>query len=688
MTIDGSGRDPAAMPSSAASDDAAVEVSPPAAVVLPTAGAISRLKPLGGAAVGVSGGFWEERLRTNRERTIPSGFAQLERAGNLANFRLAAGADGRYRALGEEIGVIFPFLDTDLYKWLEGVAWELGRRPDRALALRADEAIDLVAKAQRDDGYLNTFVQVVAPGREYQDLAWGHELYCIGHLIQAAIAWQRALGDERLLGVAMRAADSVDRELGPDGRPGIDGHPEIEMALVELYRTTGQRRYLELAARMIEARGQGLLGVGRFGPAYWQDHARVRDAPSVAGHAVRQLYLDCGAVDVATELGDHALLAAVMRRWRDMVATRMYLTGGLGSHHNDEAFGDPFELPPDRAYAETCAAIASVMLAWRLLLATGDPDCADVIERTAYNGVLPGLSLDGTSYFYVNTLQRRTDRAAGKPGAGERQPWFACACCPPNVMRFLSSWPQYLATADESGFQLHQYATAEVHAPIADGSVRLAIETAYPWEGVVRVTVVETPPQPWTLSMRVPAWCRSATVRLNESEAIRQPRGARAVTETRTWRPGDSLVLDLDMAVRTTEPGPLVDAVRGCVALERGPLVYCIETADVPIDASLEDLALDPGARPVPVPRPDVADAVVGLAVPAVRRRLSRTAWLEPDADAAGRSDGQVPPIVTPLEIGAVPYFTWANRSVDAMRIWIPRDAGSAIVPPGDDGAG
>jgi DUF1680 family protein len=437
---------------------------------------------------------------------------------------------------------------------------------------------------------------------------------------------------------------------------------------------------------MIEARGQGLLGVGRFGPAYWQDHARVRDAPAVAGHAVRQLYLDCGAVDVATELGDDALLAAVMRRWRDMVATRMYLTGGLGSHHSDEAFGDPFELPPDRAYAETCAAIASVMLAWRLLLATGDPDCADVIERTVYNGVLPGLSLDGASFFYVNTLQRRTERAAGKPGAGERQPWFACACCPPNVMRFLSSWPQYMATNDEDGLQLHQYATAEILASIADGSVRVATETGYPWEGGVRVTVVETPTRPWTLSMRVPAWCRSATVRVNGGELVQWPSGARVVTETRTWRPGDTLVLDLEMPVRTTEPGPRVDAIRGCVALERGPLVYCIETADVPSGVPLEELVLDPGGRPSPVSRADVADAMVGLTVPALHRRLSRTGWHHPDAATTERTDGQVPEIATPVEVAAVPYFAWANRTVDAMRIWIPLDAGRPAGPHAGDG--
>ena len=658
----------------------AIEVPTRAAVVVPSAAATSVLTPLGGPNARVSGGFWEERLRTNRERTIPRGFDQLRAAGNLANFSLAAGATGRYRALGEEIGLVFPFLDTDLYKWLEAAAWELGRGPERALALAADEAIVLVVNAQRADGYLNTFVQVVAPGREYQDLAWGHELYCFGHLIQAAIAWQRALGDERLLDVAIRAADAVDRELGPGRRLAVDGHPEIEMALVELFRTTGERRYLELAARMIEARGEGRLGSGRFGSAYWQDHAPVRDAPTVAGHAVRQLYLDCGAVDVATELGDAGLLDAVVRRWKDMVATRMYLTGGLGSRHGDESFGDPFELPPDRAYAETCAAIGSVMLAWRLLLATGDRTYADVIERTTFNGVLPGTSLDGLSFFYVNALQRRTERAANKPGHGEREPWFACACCPPNVMRFVSSWPQYLATADDGGVQLHQFATAEIDAPVAGGTVRLATETAYPWDGNLRVMVLEAPERSWTLSIRVPGWCRTAAVRAPGGERVQLEPGSRDITETRSWRPGESLTVELDMPVRVTEPDPRIDAVRGCVALERGPLVYCIETADLPDGVQLEEIELEPGVAPVTLPRPDIAESLVGLAVHARRRRDRRTGVRdEGGASEPARTAKPDQAAEAPIEIGAVPYFAWANRSVDAMRVWIPRSS-----PAGD----
>lgn len=618
------------------------------AVVQPTSSAISALKPLERGSVTITDGFWSERIATNRRHTLLHGAAHLDQAGNLHDLRLAAGMPGTYRALGLMVDRPFPFLDSDVYKWLEAVGWELGRSPDAELARIADEAIALVAAAQRPDGYLNSFVQVLTPGQEYRDLQWGHELYCYGHLIQAAVAWHRALDDDRLLDVAVRTVDSLERELGLSGREEVDGHPGIEMALVELYRSVGERRYLDLAARLLQRRGHGVLGAGRFGAEYWQDHVPVSEATSVAGHAVRQLYLDCGVVDVATELGDQSLLDAVRRRWRDMIATRMYLTGGLGSRHRGEAFGDPFELPPDRAYAETCAAIASVMLAWRLLLATGDPGCSDLIERTMLNGVLSGLSLDGTRFFYVNPLQRRTHRVADEPTAGERQVWYACACCPPNLMRLLSSWEQYVATRDESGIQLHQYASASVTTDVGRGRVGLVVQSDYPWDGAVHVTVNETPADDWTLSMRVPGWCTTATI-------DGRPAGAGPwFRETRAWTPGDSVVLMMDMAPRVTEPDPRVDAVRGCVAFERGPIVYCAESADLPAGVELEDIEVDASEAPEPVDRSDVAPGVVGLVM---RGR--------------GRDDR------APRDLMAIPYFAWANRSPGAMRVWMPRhDAG------------
>jgi DUF1680 family protein len=617
-----------------------------------------RLRPLGPSRARLTGGFLAERQRVNRERTLPHGFAQLRRSGTLGNLRLAAGADGRYQASADSAGATFPFLDSDVYKWLEAVGWELGRAVDPALAAAADEAIGLVRAAQLADGYLNSYVQVVTGGTPHTDLAWGHEFYCVGHLIQAAVAWHRALGDDRLLTIAVRAADRIDKEFGPTGRDGIDGHPGIEMALVELSRVTGDGRYLALAARLVDLRGRGLLGDGRFGAAYWQDHRPVREAATVAGHAVRQLYLDCGAVEVAVELGDEELLAAVERRWRDLVATRTYLTGGMGSRHRDESFGDPYELPPDRAYAETCASIAAVMLGWRLLLATGEAGYADAIERVLYNGVLPGVSLAGTRFFYVNPLQRRTDRAVEPPGHGERAPWYPCACCPPNLMRTLASLEQYLATSDDTGIQLHQYAAADLTAQVAGGAVRLAVRTGYPWQGRVTVEVVEAPGRPWTLSLRVPQWCRSAALS-GPDGAGPLAAGAGYAELTRRWTAGEVAALELELPVRVTEPHPRVDAVRGCVAVERGPLVYCLESADLPPGVALEELRWDPRREPAEVPRPDLADAVVGIAVPVVRGLA---------AGGPAAADGEAG-----LTAGAVPYFAWANRGAGAMRVWIPR---------------
>lgn len=658
-----------------------ISASGHAGPVIPTASAISARRPLSVGGAAITGGFWLERLTTNRERTIGHGYDQLVRVGNVHNLRLAAGADGEYEALGKPMGLVFPFLDSDVYKWLEAVGWELGRGPDAALSRAADEVIAAVAAAQRPDGYLNSYVQVVGGGRAYEDLQWGHELYCTGHLVQAGIAWHRALGDDRLLDIAVRNVDSVERELGPGRRDGTDGHPEVEMALVELYRTTGERRHLDMAARLIDLRGHGLLGPGRFGVEYWQDHAPVRDAPTVAGHAVRQLYLDCGAVDVATELGDSGLLDAVQRRWRDMVATRSYLTGGLGSRHNDESFGDPFELPPDRAYTETCGAIASTMLAWRLLLATGDRAYADVIERTMYNGVLAGMSLDGTRFFYVNPLQRRTHRVSSGPGEGERASWYPCACCPPNLMRTLASWPQYLATSDATGVQVHQYATATIAAEPDAGPVRLGVETDYPWSGRVTVTVHETPPGPWTLSLRIPGWSGGGEVRVRRGDAgeRREIRaGEPTVSETRSWAPGDVVVLDLEMNARWTEPDARIDAIRGTAALERGPLVYCIETADLPAGTAVEDVEVDTAIRPTDVPRDDLAPAMIGLEVAAVSRAPNTSSWPydhRGTGEAAGHATddaaGDAPFVLRPI-----PYFAWANRSVDGMRVWIPRRDG------------
>src|SRR5262245_48154209 len=356
------------------------------------------LKTLPAGAVTFEAGLWAQRQAVNRAAALPHGLAMLGTAGNLDNLRIAAGrATGRFRGR--------VFMDSDVYKWLEAAAFEMARVPSDELRASAESLIELVAAAQGEDGYLNSYYTVGEPGRRWTDLAQGHELYCAGHLVQAAVAYRRALGDDRLLAIARRVVENVHSVFGPGRRLEADGHAEIETALVELYRETGERRHLELAAFFLDQRGRGRLGPNRHdSPSAFQDRVPVSEAAIVEGHAVRALYLTTGVADVHLETGEPALLEALTRQWQDMVGGKLYVTGAVGARHLTEAFGQSYELPNDLAYGETCGAIASVMWNWRMLLATGQSRFADLIERTLYNAVLPGVSLDGQLYFYVNPL--------------------------------------------------------------------------------------------------------------------------------------------------------------------------------------------------------------------------------------------------------------------------------------------
>ena len=421
--------------------------------VAPTPDAACRLRPVPLGAVTITGGLWAARRQVNGDVAVPSGRERLESAGNLDNLRIAAGTMS-----GEPRGPVF--MDSDVYKWLEAAAWEYARRPSEELLEAQREITAIIAAAQQPDGYLDSIVQLEQDGERYRELGWSHEHYCAGHLFQAAVAQVRCTGDRGLLDVAVRLADHLVRTFGENGRHDLDGHPEVEMALVELYRETGTRDYLDLARYFVEARGrERIVAYGRE-PAYFADRVPVREQTTVEGHAVRAVYLGAGAADVAVELGDAELLAALERQFAAMEATKTYVTGGLGSRWDGEAFGDPYELPPDRAYAETCAAIGGVYWAWRMLLATGDPRYADAAERKLFNGFLAGVSLSGDEFFYVNPLHLREDALAdeSRSPAHGRRPWFDVACCPPNIMRTLASLPGYLATTDDDGVQLHQYA--------------------------------------------------------------------------------------------------------------------------------------------------------------------------------------------------------------------------------------
>jgi DUF1680 family protein len=601
------------------------------------------LSPLGLDSVRVSPGFWGDRVALNREVTIAHCLEWDEREGWIPNFR------GERPRRGRE------FSDSEIYKLLEGMAW--AEHP--ALPALAET----VAHAQEGDGYINTKWS----GSRYTDLEWGHELYCFGHLIQAGIARLRMHGEDRLTQVAVRAADHVCRRFMDTTE--TCGHPEIEMALVELYRATGVERYLGMARRFVERRGLPALSQIHFGRAYFQDDVPVRQAGVFRGHVVRALYLACGAVDVAVETGDEELLKAVEAQWERTIARRTHLTGGMGSRHADESFGEDFELPPDRAYSETCASIASIMLAHRLLLATGDVRYADVAERTMYNMLATGVALDGRSFFYANPLHVRVPAeppqgvVSHADQRGLRSPWFDVSCCPHNIARTLASLPAYLATASGDGVQIHHYTPSEIR----HGGLALRVETGYPWDGSVTVRVLEG--GQCRIALRVPAWAAGATLARSGTSTPVAP--GYAVAEG-PWRAGDELRLELPMAPRWTFPDRRADALRGTVAVERGPLVYCAESVgDEPPLADVAAVVSSPPAERRATPGEDgtpgdgaAGEGVVELEIPAVQAAPEADGW--PYRAEPGPAGG------APTTLRLVPYHRWGNRGPATMRVWLP----------------
>ncbi|MBT1674895.1 glycoside hydrolase family 127 protein [Curtobacterium aurantiacum] len=650
--------------------------------VLPTADAHLTLRPLPTGDARITGGFWALRQERNGRDAVRSGYQQLETAGNFRNLRIAAGLEE-----GEAVGPIF--MDSDVTKWLEAVAWEYGRAPAEDLLDLQREVTALYARAQADDGYLDSVQQVRGKGERYTDLKWSHEMYCAGHLYQAAVAQHRATGDTGLLEVAIKNADHLVRTFGdgtaPDGTPktrDVDGHPVVEMGLVELYRETGNRDYLDLAHWFVDARGHGIIERAGGEPTYFSDRVPSRQATTVEGHAVRAVYLAAGAVDVAIETGDTELLAASERQFADMMATKAFITGGLGARWDWEAFGDPYELPTDRGYAETCAAIGGVQWAWRLLLATGKPGYADAIERLLYNAFLAGVSLAGTEYFYVNPLQQRdhAHQDENRSPAHGRRGWFDCACCPPNIMRTFASLDGYLATATDGGLQIHQYATADL------GPVR--VETDYPHDGRVVVTVTED--GPLALGLRIPAWSDTTTVTGAGGDA--SPAAGTLHVIDREWTAGDTVELVFDTTPHRYVADARIDAARGQVAIERGPLVYAVEQADQQ-GFTVDDLTVDADAPITEERRGDLLDGVVTLRIPGhAPAEHAQPAWPYQRLDGPGgattaRDATSVDDVAGPqgattgLQAGhdgrdvtatAVPYYAWANRGAAPMRVWLP----------------
>nr|WP_218221397.1 beta-L-arabinofuranosidase domain-containing protein [Nesterenkonia sp. Act20] len=616
---------------------------------------------LGLDQISLDAGFWKTRQDANSAGTLRHCIDWMERLGWLANFdRVAAGTMDENRPGWQ-------FSDSEVYKLLEALAWEYGRTRDPEIDAIFESLVDRVAAAEDDDGYLNTCFGHAGRPERYSDLSMGHELYCAGHLLQAVVARLRTKGEDRFVALGRRVADHVLREFGPDARDGVCGHPEIEVALAEFARATGETRYRDQAQLFVERRGHGTLApIPLLSREYFQDEIPVRDTASWHGHAVRALYLAAGAVDIAVDAGDAELLGALEEQWHRTVARRTYLTGGMGSRHQDEGFGEDWELPPDRAYCETCAGVASLMVSWRLYLATGRPKYVDLMERTLFNVIATSPSPDGTAFFYANPLQQRSESSDVLPDAvnsraegGVRAPWFDVSCCPTNLARTLASWQSYSAAVDEANVAVVlQYAAGEYRFKLSSGLLRVQVDTEYPNASEIHLRVQDAPPGGAPLRLRVPSWAIDAQISVNGGPAAPTEPGW-CDLEQSVFR-GDELRLMLPVEPRLTWPDPRIDAMRGTVAVERGPLVLCIESQDVPDGIPLDAITLDTSAS-----LKSEGDGARG------RARV---------LDVVGPADGTPPFGRAPtgettsadFDLIFVPYHRWAERGPSTMRVFVP----------------
>lgn len=616
----------------------------------------AQLRPVAVSSVTLTGGLLAERRETNRTVSLRTQFEQIEKTHRIDNFRRAAG-----KIETDYVGVYFN--DSDVYKWLEAAAWSLASTPDPELDALLDRVIAEIGDSQRPDGYLNSYFAV-----DRADERWTnpdlHETYCAGHLFQAAVAHSRATGKTSLLDIARRYADHIDTTFGPESegkRFWIDGHEEVELALIELARATRETRYVDLAKYFIDTRGHQRLPkpYGGRPKSYHQDHEPIRETSEVVGHAVRQLYYTIGATDLTLERPEPALDEALGRLWESATERKMYVTGGFGARWEGEAFGDDYELPNESAYAETCAAIAGAMWSWRLFLRTGEPRYLDVLERALYNNVLAGLSESGDHYFYQNPLEDNGDH--------RRSEWFGTACCPPNVARILASLPGYLYATDDAGgvyVTLHADSDAVIDRPNAE-PVRISQRTRYPSDGTITLRI--DTPGTFGLHLRIPGWVSEApSITINGRDAAVTSVSAAFATIERDWRAGDMVELLLPMPVRRIAANPNVTDDGGRVALERGPLVYCVEAVDND-GRDVRSAILDPDGEIGDQWEPDLLGGVVTLTVPA-RFDGQERSWsgslYQATEDLATQPD-------EPVNLTAIPYYAWANREAGPMAVWL-----------------
>jgi DUF1680 family protein len=591
--------------------------------------------------------FWSPRIAVNRKTTVEANLHQCEVTGRIKNFAIAGKLEK-----GKHQGELYN--DSDVYKVIEGIAYTLASKRDADLEKRTDAIIAKIAAAQQPDGYLNTYYTLVKPKERWRNIQFGHELYCAGHLIEAAVAYHQATGKSKLLDVARKFADHIDNVFGPKKRLEASGHEEIELALVKLYHATKEKRYLKLARFFLDIRGQG--NKRRLFGEYAQDHKPIRKQTEVTGHAVRAMYLYSAMADVAALTGDKELLTALDKIWHDVVDRKMYITGGIGPSAHNEGFTVPYDLPNDSAYAETCAAIGMALWNHRMFLMSGDGKYADILEREVYNGLLSGVSLSGDRFFYVNPL--------GSVGKHHRVEWFGCSCCPTNIVRYIPGMGERVYATRGNSLWTVLYMGNETTVALPDGKVKLTEKTKYPWQGKVEITVRPEKSFAFDVNLRVPGWCKLQPALSINGEKVKFRKAAKGyVRISRTWKAGDVITLELPMRVERVHAHPKVKADVGRVALQRGPVVYCLEGVDnhgqvrnlcLPVKAWLTSVFVENLLRGVVV--------VQGQALAVTRDKKKKL-------------------VTRRVEFQAVPYAIWDNRAAGPMVVWLPEDPELAEIP-------
>ena len=576
--------------------------------------------------VKINDNFWSPRLSKHVSATLPVCIDQIEnQTGRIRNFENAAKGEG------EHSGIFFD--DSDVYKALEGMAYSLINNPDPELEKKADEWIDKFAAAQQPDGYINTFYTLTGLDKRWTNMD-KHEMYCAGHMIEAGVAYYQATGKRKLLDVCIRMTDHMMSQFGPGKRHWVPGHEEIELALVKLYQTTQEQKYLDFAYWLLEERGHGhgtMGDEGKWDPVYYQDIVPVRRLTDISGHAVRCMYLYCGMADVAALKNDTGYIAAIDRLWDDVVHRNMYITGGIGSSRDNEGFTEDYDLPNLDAYCETCASVGMVLWNQRMNQLTGDSKYIDVLERSLYNGALAGISLGGDRFFYVNPLESKGDH--------HRQEWYGCACCPSQLSRFLPSIGNYIYASSDDALWVNLYIGNTGQIRIGETDILLTQETDYPWDGSVKLTISTSQPLEKEIRLRIPKWCKTYDLSINGKRInVSEEKGYAVIKD---WKSQDVIALDMDMPVEIVAADPHVKENFGKRVIQRGPLVYCMEEIDNP--EYFDQIQLSPSTT---FQTAFVSDILNGIKTIKTNGRAQSATF--------------------------IPYYAWDNRKAGKMRVWIP----------------